>query len=174
MNEFTTGGMRTWLAGAAIAAVTGFGNPAIAQQATFALRSITPDAALKAARAALASCQKSGYQVAVTVTDRGGLPLVMLRDRFAGPHTPGTAQGKAYTALSFKIDTLSFAQLTQAGQPMSGIRELPGVVAIGGGRTIESAGSIVGAIGISGAPGGEADDACVKAGLSAIADELEL
>ncbi|MDF2464692.1 MAG: hypothetical protein K0Q43_2927 [Ramlibacter sp.] len=174
MNEFTTGGMRTWLAGAAIAAVTGFGNTAIAQQATFALRSITPDAALKAARAALASCQKSGYQVAVTVTDRGGLPLVMLRDRFAGPHTPGTAQGKAYTALSFKIDTLSFAQLTQAGQPMSGIRELPGVVAIGGGRTIESAGSIVGAIGISGAPGGEADDACVKAGLSAIADELEL
>jgi uncharacterized protein GlcG (DUF336 family) len=147
---------------------------ALSQQATFTSRSITPDAALKAARAALASCQKSGYQVAVAVTDRGGLPLVMLRDRFAGPHTQGTAQGKAYTALSFKIDTLSFAQLTQAGQPMSGIRELPGVVAIGGGRTIESAGSIVGAIGISGAPGGEADDVCAKAGIAAIADELEL
>jgi uncharacterized protein GlcG (DUF336 family) len=153
------------------AAVAG---PALAQQATFMSRSITPDAALKAARAALASCQKSGYQVAVAVTDRGGLPLVMLRDRFAGPHTQGTAQGKAYTALSFKIDTLAFAQLTQAGQPMSGIRELPGVVAIGGGRTIESAGSIVGAIGISGAPGGEADDVCAKAGIAAIADELEL
>lgn len=156
------------LAGASLA------GTALSQQATYALRSITPDAALKAARAALASCQKSGYQVAVAVTDRGGLPLVMLRDRFAGPHTQGTAQGKAYTALSFKIDTLAFAQLTQAGQPMSGIRELPGVVAIGGGRTIESAGSIVGAIGISGAPGGEADDVCAKAGIAAIADELEL
>jgi len=166
--------LRCRLAGAAIAAGAMLGTTAMAQQATFALRSITPDAALKAARAALASCQKSGYQVAVAVTDRGGLPLVMLRDRFAGPHTPGTAQGKAYTALSFKIDTLSFAQLTQAGQSMSGIRELPGVVAVGGGRTIESAGSIVGAIGVSGAPGGEADDACVKAGIAAIADELEL
>lgn len=166
--------MRRCVAGAAMAAGAMLGTNAMAQQATFALRSITPDAALKAARAALASCQKSGYQVAAAVTDRGGLPLVMLRDRFAGPHTPGTAQGKAYTALSFKIDTLSFAQLTQAGQPMSGIRELPGVIAIGGGRTIESAGSIVGAIGVSGAPGGEADDACVRAGIAAIADELEL
>lgn len=156
------------LAGASLA------GPALSQQATYAVRSITPDAALKAARAALASCQKSGYQVAVAVTDRGGLPLVMLRDRFAGPHTPGTAQGKAWTALTFRIDTLAFAQLTQAGQPMSGIRELPGVVAIGGGRAIESAGSIVGAIGISGAPGGEADDVCARAGIAAIADELEL
>lgn len=145
-----------------------------AQQATHAVRSITPESALKAARAALASCQKSGYQVAVTVNDRAGTPLVMLRDRFAGPHTPGTAQGKAYTALTFKIDTLSFAALTQAGQSMSGIRELPGVVAIGGGRTIESAGSIVGSIGVSGAPGGEADDVCARAGIASIADELEL
>jgi len=174
MNTTTTNGLRSWFTGAAIAAATCLGLPAMAQQATFAQRSITPEAALKAARAALASCQKSGYQVAVAVTDRGGLPLVMLRDRFAGPHTQGTAQGKAYTALSFKIDTLAFSQLTQAGQPMSGIRELPGVVAIGGGRTIESAGSIVGAIGISGAPGGEADDVCAKAGIAAIADELEL
>lgn len=156
------------LAGASVA------GPALSQQATFATRSITPEAALKAASAALASCQKSGYQVAVAVTDRGGLPLVMLRDRFAGPHTPGTAQGKAYTALSFKIDTLAFAQLTQAGQPISGIRQLQGVVALGGGRAIESAGSIVGAIGISGAPGGDADDVCAKAGIAAIADELEL
>ena len=147
---------------------------AAAQQATYGVRSITPDAALRAARAALESCAKSGYQVAVAVTGRAGHPLVMLRDRHAGPHTPGTATGKAYTALTFKIDTLAFTQLSQAGQPMSGIRELPNVVAIGGGRMIESAGSLVGAIGISGAPGGEADDACAKAGIAAIADDLEL
>jgi uncharacterized protein GlcG (DUF336 family) len=151
-----------------------FGGAALSQQATYPLRSITPEAALRAARAALASCAKSGYQVAVVVTDRAAHPLVMLRDRHAGPHTPGTATGKAYTALTFKIDTLAFAQLSQAGQQMSGIRELPGVVAIGGGRTLESAGSIVGAIGISGAPGGEADDACAKAGIAEIADDLEL
>ena len=151
-----------------------FCGAAAAQQATYPARSLTPEAALRAARAALASCQKSGYQVAVAVTDRAGHPLVMLRDRHAGPHTPGTATGKAYTALTFKIDTLSLARLTQAGQAMSGIRELPGVVAIGGGLPIESAGSQVGAIGVSGAPGGEADEACAKAGIAEIRDDLEL
>jgi uncharacterized protein GlcG (DUF336 family) len=151
-----------------------FGQAVMAQHATFAVRSITPEASLRAARAALASCAKSGYQVAVAVTDRAGNPLVMLRDRYAGPHTPGTATGKAYTAISFKLDTLSFARSTEAGQASSGIRQLPGVVAIGGGRPIESAGSIVGAIGVSGAPGGDADDACAKAGIAEIRDDLEL
>lgn len=146
---------------------------AAAQQATFALRSITPDAALRAARAALAACAGGGYQVAVTVTDRAGLPLVMLRDRFAGPHTPETAANKAWSALSFKIDTLALARMTEPGQVSAGIRSLPRVVAVGGGRTIESAGSIVGAIGVSGAPGGEADDACASKGIAEIAADLE-
>jgi uncharacterized protein GlcG (DUF336 family) len=150
-----------------------FCGAAAAQQATYTTRSITPEAALRAARAALASCAKSGYQVAVAVTDRAGHPLVMLRDRHAGPHTPGTATSKAYTALTFKTDTLTLARITQSGQPMSGIRELPGVVAIGGGLAIESAGSQVGAIGVSGAPGGEADEACAKAGIAEIRDDLE-
>jgi uncharacterized protein GlcG (DUF336 family) len=147
---------------------------ATAQQATYAARTITPEAALRAARAALAACAKNGHQVAVAVTDRGGHPLVMLRDRHAGPHTPGTATGKAYTALTFKLDTVSFARVTRSGEAASGIRQLPGVVAIGGGRAIESAGSIVGAIGVSGAPGGDADDVCAKAGIAEIRDDLEL
>ena len=147
---------------------------ASAQQATHAVRTLTPEAALRAARAAMASCVKSGYQVAVAVTDRSAIPLVMLRDRHAGPHTPDTAKSKAYTALTFKTDTLALARVTQAGQSMSGIRELPGVVAIGGGLMIESAGSLVGAIGVSGAPGGEADEACARAGIAEIRDDLEL
>ena len=147
---------------------------ASAQQATFEARSMTPEAALKAAQAALQSCAKSGYQVAVAVSDRAGQPLVMLRDRFAGPHTTQTAIGKAYTALSFKLDTKAFASVTEAGQPSSGIRLLPGVVAVGGGRPIEAAGSLVGAIGVSGAPNGDLDDTCARAGIAAIADELEL
>ncbi|HWI81169.1 heme-binding protein [Ramlibacter sp.] len=147
---------------------------AIAQQATYEARSITPEAALKAARAALAACGRNGHQVAVAVTDRAGHPLVMLRDRHAGPHTPQTAVGKAYTALSFKLDTTSFSRVTQAGQPASGIRQLPGVVAIGGGWPLEAAGSLVGAIGVSGAPNGDADDVCAKAGIAEIRDDLDL
>ncbi|AEG92471.1 GlcG/HbpS family heme-binding protein [Ramlibacter tataouinensis] len=146
---------------------------AVAQQATHTLRSLTPEAALRAAQAALQSCAKSGFQVAVAVTDRGGHALVMLRDRLAGPHTPETAINKAYTALTFRMDTLAFARATQATEAASGIRHLPRVVAIGGGRPIDSAGSLVGAIGISGAPGGEADDACARAGIDAIRDDLD-
>ena len=147
---------------------------ASAQDATYAVRSITPAAALKAAQAALAACTKNGHQVAVAVTDRAGHPLVMLRERHAGPHTPSTATGKAYTALSFKLDTTSFARVTQSGEASSGIRQLPGVVAIGGGWPIESAGSLVGAIGVSGAPSGDADDVCAKAGIASIRDDLDL
>lgn len=144
-----------------------------AQQATYAVRSITPEAALRAARAALSACARNGHQVAVAVTDRGGHSLVMLRDRHAGPHTPAMATSKAFTALTFKLDTLAFARATQPGEPSSGIRQLPGIVAMGGGRTIESAGSLVGAIGVSGAPGGDADDLCARAGIAEIADDLE-
>ena len=143
------------------------------QPATFAVRSITPEAALRAAQAALQSCARTGYQVAVAVSDRAGHPLVMLRDRLAGPHTPDTAMNKAYTALTFKMDTLAFARVTQSGEASSGIRQLPRVVALGGGLPIEAAGSLVGSIGVSGAPGGDADDACAKAGLAAIRDDLE-
>lgn len=138
------------------------------------LRSIAPEAALRVASAALAHCAKQGYQVAVTVADRAGHPLVMLRDRLAGPHTPEVATDKAYTALSFKMDTLALARATQSGQEASGIRHVARTVAVGGGRSIQAGGSTIGAIGVSGAPGGDADDVCAKAGIDAIADELEL
>lgn len=138
------------------------------------LRSLAPEAALRVARAALEHCARQGYQVAVVVADRAGHPLVMLRDRLAGPHTPQVAADKAYTALTFKLDTLALARLTQPGQEASGIRHVARAVAIGGGRGIEAGGSTVGAIGVSGAPGGEADDVCARAGIAAIADDLEL
>lgn len=137
-------------------------------------RSIAPEAALRVASAALKHCAQQGYQVAVTVSDRAGHPLVMLRDRLAGPHTPEVANDKAYTALSFKMDTLALASATQAGQEASGIRHVARTVAVGGGRSIQAGGSTIGAIGVSGAPGGEADDRCAKAGIDTIADDLEL
>jgi uncharacterized protein GlcG (DUF336 family) len=147
--------------------------PAAAQNATFTIRSLTPEAALRATQAALEDCRKRGFQVAVAVVDRAGTVQALLRDRFAGPHTPDTAIGKGWTAVSFRTDTLAFAAETQAGRPSSGIRELPRVVAIGGGVLIEAAGNIIGAIGVSGAPGGEADDACAKAGIAAIRADIE-
>ncbi len=155
----------------------GLAGTALAQSGasagTFVIRSMTPETALKAVTAALAECRKRGYQVAVAAVDRSGVVQALLRDRFAGAHTPDTAVGKAWTAVSFRTDTLALAQQTQPGQPGSGIRQLPRVVAVGGGELIEAGGNLVGAIGVSGAPGGDADAACAKAGITAIRDEIE-
>jgi|JI10StandDraft_1071094.scaffolds.fasta_scaffold1307486_1 uncharacterized protein GlcG (DUF336 family) len=152
--------------------VVGSSNVA-AQDATFSVKSLTPEVALTAAKAALEQCRKDGYQVAVAVVDRAGHVQVLLRDRFAGAHTLDLAPNKAWTAASFRIPTATLAIETQAGKPMSAIRGHPKVAALGGGLVIEAGGSVLGAIGVSGAPGGEADDACAKAGIKAIADAIE-
>ena len=147
--------------------------PVRAQDALVTYKSLSPEIALHLARAALGECRKRGYQAAVAVVDRFGVTQVMLRDRFAGAHTPATATGKAWTAVSFRSNTTDLVALTQPGMPQAGLRNLPGAVALGGGIVIEAGGSLVGAVGVSGAPGGDADDACAKAGIDAVRDRLD-
>lgn len=144
-----------------------------AAEGTFQVKSLTPETALVAAQAALNACRAQGFQVGVAVVDRSGLTQAFLRDRFAGAHTLQVATDKAWTAASFRTSTLDLAAETQAGKSMSGIRSTPRMLAIGGGVPIEGGGSIFGAIGVSGAPGGEADDDCARAGIKAIADQIE-
>jgi uncharacterized protein GlcG (DUF336 family) len=146
---------------------------AASAQGTHSIKLLTPETALKAAQAALKKCRDNGFQVAVAVVDRMGVPQVILRDRYAGPHTPRTARAKAYTAVSFRTNTTELAAATQAGRPSSGIRNLPNVAALGGGLMIDAGGSLLGAIGVSGAPGGTEDDACASAGVAAIRDDIE-
>ncbi len=162
---------RLMLASLAVAGLPG--ASASAEEALVTFRSLSPETALELARAALDACRSRDFQVSVAVVDRFGHPQVMLRDRFAGAHTPATAIGKAQTALSFRTPTSDLAAVSQAGQPQSGLRNLPGVVAIGGGLMVEAGGAIVGAIGVSGAPGGAEDDACAKAGIEKIRDKLD-
>ena len=87
-------------------------SAAAGADATFTLRVLTPETALKAAQAALASCRASGFQVAVAIVDRMGVAQVLLRDRFAGPHTVDMASAKAYTAVSFRTSTRELAEAT--------------------------------------------------------------
>ena len=146
---------------------------ASAQESTYAVKLMTPEVALTAAQAAMTQCRKAGHQVAVAVVDRSGVLQVLLRDRFAGVHTVDAARQKAWTAASFRMATATLATETQSGKPMSGIRQLPHVMAIGGGQVVEAGGSTLGGIGVSGAPGGDADDACAVAGVKAIGDAIE-
>jgi uncharacterized protein GlcG (DUF336 family) len=145
----------------------------IAQDALVTHKVLSPETAFELARAALAACRNKGFQVAVAVVDRFGQPQVMLRDHFAGPHTPTTATGKGWTAVSFRTNTTDLLGITGPNQPQAGLRNLPNVVVLGGGMVIEAAGSVLGGIGVSGAPGGAEDDACAKAGIEAVRDKLE-
>lgn len=157
-----------------IAALVLFLNgTAMSQEASFQTKSLTPETALNAAKAAMDACRKKGYQVTVAIVDRAGLTQILIRDRFAGPHTIDVATNKAWTAASMKMSTTVFAAETQAGKPMSALRSHARVMAAGGGLVIEGAGTLLGGIGVSGAPGGDADDACANAGLKAISDALE-
>ena len=148
------------------------GPVAADEHALFTTQSLTPETALKAATAALEKCRADGFQVAVAVVDRMGNMQVMIRDRFAGAHTPDTARRKAWTATSFRTNTTDLLEMTGPGKPQSGVREITGALVLGGGVMIEAAGSMVGAIGVSGAPGGELDDVCAEAGIAAIEEDI--
>jgi uncharacterized protein GlcG (DUF336 family) len=158
----------------AAAVAAGVAAPAGAQKLLANYPTLTTAAAQQAAQAALARCQKDGYTVAVAVVDRGGQPLAVLRDNLAGPHTTQTAVNKAATAVSFRTDTTELAAATQAGKAQSGVRQLPNVAALGGGLMIRAKGSLVGGIGVSGAPSGDVDDVCANSGIAAINDAIEL
>jgi len=149
-------------------------SPLAAEETLVTFKSLDPDVALDMARAALNNCRSRGFQVSVAVVDRMGVPQVMLRDRFAGAHTPGSATRKAATAVSFKSDTLSLAENTRPDSAHSGARLIDGVLMLGGGIPVTAAGSTVAGIGVAGAPSSAEDHACAQAGIDAVVERLEL
>lgn len=149
-------------------------TPALAeeQEALVSFKSMKPALALQLAQATLDACRKAGYQVAVAVVDRSGVTQVILRDQLAGSHTPETARRKAWTAASFRTATTAMMEETQAGKVQSGVRFVTDALMAGGGIPVTAGGSLVGAVGVSGAPGGELDDECALAGIDAIEEDL--
>lgn len=132
-----------------------------------------------AAWEALRDYRKRGYSVAVAVVDRGGNTQMLLRDRYAGPHTVETATRKAWTANSFRQTTSDLAGMLQEGCIPNQVQHNPGALLVGGGLLIEAKGQIIGGIGVSGAPPGKSehdsiDGARAQAGLAAIQAALEL
>lgn len=164
--------MRGLLASLAVAAALA-ALPARAEEAVVTYKSLAPDVAFDLAKAALAQCRKDGFQVAVVVVDRFGQPLVVLRDRYAGLGAISTATGKAWTAVNFGRDTSELAKAVHDGQLSAGLASLPNVVMLVGGLVIQSGGSVIGGVGVAGAPGGDKDEACAKAGLAAVQDKLD-
>jgi uncharacterized protein GlcG (DUF336 family) len=147
--------------------------PSLAQEkAIYTKKFLSLEVAVELAQVAIKHCRSKGYQVAVTVVDTGGNEQVTLRDRFAGPHTPSTALRKAWTAVSFRTNTSDLAKATEKGEAWA-VRGVTKALPLGGGVMIrEGAGSLIGAVGVSGAPAGSLDDECAKAGIAAIEDKI--
>jgi uncharacterized protein GlcG (DUF336 family) len=121
------------------------------------------------ANAALTKCEDMGFKVSVTVVDRDGLPIVMLRGDGSGLHTPEGSDRKAYTARTFSQPSAAFTKRMLDDPNSVGSRQYTRVLA--GGLPIKVGNDVVGAVGVSGSPG--KDDLCSQAGIDKVADQLK-
>lgn len=159
------------LASLIVAAVAG---PAVADLLTE--KSLSLVQALTMAQTAAETCKQQGYRVTVTVVGREGETRVVLRGDGASPHTVENSRRKAYTARTVRMPSADFARrlADPATAPTAQAQAtLPGFVALAGALPIKVGEDVIGAIGVSGAPGGERDEVCAKAGLDKIAAELK-
>ncbi|MCD9147593.1 GlcG/HbpS family heme-binding protein [Pseudophaeobacter flagellatus] len=128
--------------------------------------------ATQAAQTALAACAADGYKISVAIVARDGATKVHLKADNSGPHTVGSAQGKAFTSASMGRDTAGLASFIGENPQHDGLRYMDSRIVIqGGGLPIKIGGALVGGIGVGGAPGGHLDEACARAGLDAIGAE---
>ncbi|QKT04192.1 heme-binding protein [Ectothiorhodospiraceae bacterium 2226] len=135
------------------------------------VKRLSMESALTVAQATIEACREEGVQVGVTVVDRGGHPQVVLRDVLAPDLTLTISQQKAYTAMSFNAATSAMED--RFTSPFS-VGKVEGLVFSAGGVPIQAGGTLYGAVGVSGAPSGETDEKCARAGVAAIMDDLEM
>lgn len=135
------------------------------------IKRLSLESALAIARATLKDCRERGVQIAVTVVDRSGHPQVILRDVLAPDITLTISRQKAHTAVAFNVATSDLEG--RYTSPFS-VGKVDGLVMSAGGVPVQAGGTILAGVGVSGAPSGATDDACARAGIAAIADDLEM
>lgn len=133
------------------------------------IKRLSLESAQRVAQATIDECRKQGYQVSATVVDRNGIPQVMLRDTLGPPISVGISKDKAYTSTNFTAPSSGLTRLKD-----SPLFSRDGLAIMAGAVLIEAGGQVYGAVGVSGAPGGEIDESCAKAGAAAIAEDLEM
>lgn len=153
------------------AAVLATSAPTLAQPLT--QKSISLQQAIQVVKAAMAECGKDGSVISITVVDRDGEVRFAVRASGANPHNFELSRRKAYTARTFRQPSSQFIGKTAPDQELYGQRMLPDVIPLGGGMPIMIGQDAIGAVGISGAKGGQvAEEACGKAGIAAIQAQL--
>ncbi len=134
---------------------------------------ISAGLANEAVGAAVASCAKQGYAETAVLVVADGVTQASLRGDNAGIHTLDSAHDKAYTSVTFKSDTGALVERAKTTTIATLTSKLPHLLLFQGGVVIKVGDEVVGAIGAAGAPGGNLDEACAKAGLDAISGRLK-
>jgi uncharacterized protein GlcG (DUF336 family) len=130
--------------------------------------------AAEAVTAAVGHCASQGYAETAVLVDADGVTQAALRGDRAGAHTLDSAHDKAYTAATFKADTLALVERAKTAPGFAALfTQIPHLLLFGGGVVIKHGDEVIGAIGAAGAPGGNLDAACAQAGLDKIADRLK-
>ena len=174
--------MQKLIAGLAVGVITIFGVSAgfaLVQQMTrqFTLQSlagndISVEQALLVAQGALDACKKDNSVITVAVVDHVGGVRFIVRGDGASPEMVDNARRKAYTARTFRRSSLEWAKRSEE-PAFAGQRSLADVIALGGGLPIAVGDDTIGGVGVSGAPGQEKDEACARAALAKVADQLK-
>jgi uncharacterized protein GlcG (DUF336 family) len=166
---------KTWLVAGPVAALilSSACSTGAQAQGVLMVREVSVDMAQAMAQAALEHCRKSKYKVSIAVVGRDGHLLAFLREDGAGQHTVELATRKAYTSRVFRQTSREFSQRLLDNPQSAGLRDTTGVMASIGGLPIKVGDEVIGGVGVSGAPGGQNDEACAQAGLDKVADKLK-
>lgn len=144
--------------------------PAPAQD-VISVKQVSPELAREIATRAMEACRAQGYQVSVVVVDRGGAPQAVLRDSFASRFTIEIAERKANSVILSGIESSTFRK--NRADIRAELNEIDGILILDGALPIRVGGALAGAVGVSGAPGGDKDEACAAKALSAVQERLE-
>ena len=157
---------------AVLASVSMLAAAPASAQAPQVEKNISMAMAIAIIQGTLEQCTKDGFKVSVVIIDKAGNVAASIKGDGTNPHTMEFGRLKAYTSRTRGQTSLEFMKLTS--DPANAyLKQIPNTVAVGGGVPIKAGNEVIGAVGVSGAPGGEKDEACANAGLAKVADALK-
>jgi uncharacterized protein GlcG (DUF336 family) len=135
------------------------------------VKKMSMELAAEIATKAVTTCRNQGYQVTAVVVDRSGYPQVMMRDVHASRFTAQIAEDKANAVI---LGGVSSGEVRNNREDIrQELNHVNGILIMQGGLPIRAAGSIIGAVGVSGAPGGDKDEVCAQKALDTVQERLD-
>jgi len=158
---------------AAALALAALAQASASAEGLVSTKRLTASLAAELAMAAVTACAQKNYHVGVVVLDTSGVQQVALRGDGAAPQNVLNANDKAYTSVTFGADTADLVERSKTGPVSSAFAKVPHLLLNAGGVVIKVGDEVIGAIGVSGAPGGENDVVCAKTALEKIKDRMK-